>query len=56
MSRMLELIFSQIEIMAEDDDRPVDEQKMLLLMLRELKAEFARLSKGDLDVTPDHCT
>ena len=45
MTQMIDLVLAQLEILAEDEDRSVDEQRLLKIHLRELKSEFARLYK-----------
>jgi len=47
MTQMTDLIFAQMESLADDEDRPADERRLLKIHLRELKSEFARLSKID---------
>ena len=45
MSQMTDLVFAQLESLAEDADRSAGERQLLKTHLRELKSEFVRLSK-----------
>lgn len=45
MSRMTDLVLEQLANLADDKDRPADERRLLKAHLREITAEFARLSK-----------
>ena len=48
MSRMTDLVLEQLASLADDEDRPADECRLLKAHLREITAEFARLSKIEI--------
>ena len=47
MTQMTDLIFTQLESLSEDEDRPFDERSLMKIHLRELRSEFARLERGE---------